>query len=59
MPFFHTCCSCGAHLDPGERCECESRDVPELEEARRAPARKHPPDYLPGDDDARDDLYMR
>ena len=23
MPYYHTCRLCGAHLDPGERCDCE------------------------------------
>lgn len=21
--YYHTCPRCGAHLDPGERCDCE------------------------------------
>ena len=26
MAYYHTCPYCGAHLDPGERCDClESR----------------------------------
>ena len=23
MPYYHICPQCGAHLDPGERCDCE------------------------------------
>ena len=23
----HTCSHCGANLDPGERCDCETEDV--------------------------------
>ncbi len=23
MSFYRTCPNCGAHLDPGERCDCE------------------------------------
>lgn len=23
MPYFNTCPYCGAHLDPGERCDCQ------------------------------------
>lgn len=24
-PYFNTCLHCGAHLDPGERCDCMER----------------------------------
>ena len=24
MPYFWTCPDCGAHLDPGERCDCKN-----------------------------------
>lgn len=30
MPYYQTCPGCGAHLDPGERCDCR--------EAQKAPA---------------------
>ena len=30
----YICDLCGAHLDPGERCDCEEHDQPELEMAR-------------------------
>ncbi len=23
MAYYNTCVSCGAHLDPGEKCDCE------------------------------------
>ena len=23
MPYYHTCPYCRAHLDPGERCDCQ------------------------------------
>lgn len=23
---YHECSACGAHLDPGERCDCERKD---------------------------------
>ena len=23
MPYYRTCPDCGAHLDPGERCDCQ------------------------------------
>ena len=23
MPYYTTCPHCGAHLDPGERCDCQ------------------------------------
>nr|DAK92466.1 MAG TPA: RRN7 Zinc-finger of RNA-polymerase I-specific TFIIB, Rrn7 [Caudoviricetes sp.] len=23
MPYYKTCPDCGAHLDPGERCDCK------------------------------------
>lgn len=30
--YFNTCPNCGAHLDPGERCDCETRTDEEREE---------------------------
>ncbi len=24
MPYYWTCPDCGAHLDPGEHCDCET-----------------------------------
>lgn len=24
MPYYYTCPICGAHLDPGERCDCQT-----------------------------------
>lgn len=36
MSIYKICPDCGAHLDPGERCECEGRYAPVDEmEARR------------------------
>ena len=32
---YKTCRICGAHLDPGERCDCDDYDVPEVEMAQR------------------------
>lgn len=26
MPFYNTCPKCGANLDPGEKCDCESKE---------------------------------
>ena len=26
---YKTCPLCGANLDPGERCDCETEDMPE------------------------------
>ena len=23
MPYYKTCPECGAHLDPGEKCDCQ------------------------------------
>ena len=48
----YICDHCGAHLDPGERCDCEEHDQPEMETARRSskPRRRKPaynsPEYL-------------
>ena len=42
MPAYKICRSCGAHLDPGEHCECEHRDVPEMEEAQRVLRKRRP-----------------
>lgn len=25
MPYYNTCPYCGAHLDPGERCDCQDK----------------------------------
>lgn len=27
MMFYQTCRFCGAHLDPGERCECRNEEI--------------------------------
>lgn len=27
--YYNTCPICGAHLDPGERCDCEQEDEDE------------------------------
>lgn len=27
--YYTTCPNCGAHLDPGERCDCEQEDEDE------------------------------
>lgn len=29
-PYFQTCYICGAHLDPGEMCNCETTPVPRV-----------------------------
>lgn len=34
MAYYNTCPHCGSNLDPGERCECESRKEREQEENR-------------------------
>lgn len=26
MGYYHTCPRCGAHLDPGERCDCRGNE---------------------------------
>ncbi len=32
MPMYKTCPYCGAHLDPGEKCDCQDREskLPEI-----------------------------
>lgn len=35
MPQYRICSLCGAHLDPGEWCDCDGHEQPEIEEARR------------------------
>ena len=32
MSYYKRCPFCGAHLDPGEKCDCESTDRPEIED---------------------------
>lgn len=27
MSYYRTCPGCGAHLDPGERCDCRARET--------------------------------
>ena len=34
MAYYNTCPDCGAHLDPGESCDCKDR----IEEKQRKPA---------------------
>lgn len=29
MPYYKTCPECGAHLDPGEKCDCQEEDEEE------------------------------
>lgn len=29
MAMYRTCPECGAHLDPGEQCDCQEEDVEE------------------------------
>ncbi len=36
VPMFVICPYCGAHLDPGEKCDCQNRD----EEQKRSEAEK-------------------
>lgn len=36
---YKTCDRCGAHLDPGEHCDCDGYEQPEAEMAR-IPQRK-------------------
>lgn len=31
MPYYRTCPDCGAHLDPGERCDCHD-DITDKED---------------------------
>ncbi len=37
---YKTCPWCGDHMDPGERCECTTRDTAEREEATATPPRR-------------------
>lgn len=37
---YKTCPVCGAHLDPGEKCDCADRDVPEIEMTMRPVRRR-------------------
>lgn len=38
---YKTCVNCGAHRDPGERCDCDDHPEPEREMARRPVAKRH------------------
>ena len=50
MPQYRTCPHCQAHIDPGERCDCDGYEQPEHEMARRPVARRrtvYPREYNP------------
>ena len=32
MPYYRTCPDCGAHLDPGERCDCHDENTTNKED---------------------------
>lgn len=32
MSYYHKCPLCGAHLDPGEQCDCQEAENPEIDE---------------------------
>lgn len=34
------CVECGAHLDPGERCDCERQRAEQLQQQRQRKARR-------------------
>lgn len=36
--YFRTCPDCGAHLDPGEHCDCQKEDTDARRGADDAPA---------------------
>lgn len=38
-PYYRTCPKCGAHLDPGEVCDCTKKSVPSVA-APRTPINK-------------------
>lgn len=38
--YYHTCPYCGAHLDPGERCDCQKRLADTLTDGK---AKSRPP----------------
>lgn len=39
---YRTCPYCGAHLDPGERCDCDLIPQPELEESGHTIRKRRP-----------------
>lgn len=41
MAFYNTCPKCGAHLDPGEKCDCEGLVPVTLKEANAFLERRH------------------
>jgi len=42
--YFKTCEECGAHLDPGERCDCEKNE--KARPGRRTDSKNNSLDYL-------------
>ncbi|WP_277614901.1 hypothetical protein [Flintibacter muris] len=39
MPYYNICPHCGSHLDPGERCDCQSKG-PEPKQRESADEKK-------------------
>lgn len=48
----YICDNCGAHLDPGERCDCDQYEQPEIETAQRREIRS-------GEGDPMDPNFLR
>ena len=42
----YICDRCGAHLDPGEHCDCDQYEQPEIETARRREKRTGEGDHM-------------
>ena len=55
--YFTICPRCGAHLDPGERCDCETRK-PERRIETAKKIREEPDDRLKFDIDRRQNIRL-
>jgi hypothetical protein len=42
MSYFHTCPDCGAHLDPGETCDCQLNNEEDIDHEDDLKKDKHP-----------------
>lgn len=52
--FFVTCINCGAHLDPGESCDCEQRETEALNARKASRSRR-----LLSSEPSEQDMLMR
>ena len=42
MAYYHTCPDCGANLDPGEKCDCQTNNIYITKEANNTVRNENP-----------------